>query len=414
MAVISNVLSQHAEEAALLWLARRSATDAPHYRLPDLAKLDGRVEAHLSGLRIAGEDGWAACKEQLSFREEGEVFTAAVLAFEARELFRIATVMQVVEEVNELAGSAASALGWPTFDEALPHIHTLLQSSHPNHQRIAITGAAIHRHHPGSTLVNSLQSADNLLRSRALRAAGELGDRSLADAVVENLRNENPKCRFFAARSGALLGLPEAVAVLQEIADSGAPRAASAADLVVRRMELPQATAWQKYLAEDARHTRLAVLVAGAVGEPSVVPWLTSLMSQVRLARVAGQSFTFITGVDLAYQNLETKRPKDFESGPTENPEDENVDMDLDENLPWPDPEKISDWWQKHRDEFIEGTRYLVGKPITIEWLEEVLRNGYQRQRAAAALELAIRRPGQPLFEVRAPGFRQQQLLGLK
>ena len=41
----------------------------------------------------------------------------------------------------------------------------------------------------------------------------------------------------------------------------------------------------------------------------------------------------------------------------------------------------------------------------------DVLRNGRQRQRAAAALELALQQPGQPLFEVRAPGFRQQQPL---
>ena len=38
-------------------------------------------------------------------------------------------------------------------------------------------------------------------------------------------------------------------------------------------------------------------------------------------------------------------------------------------------------------------------------------RIGRQRQRAAAALELAIRQPSQPLFEVRAPGFRQQTIL---
>ena len=32
----------------------------------------------------------------------------------------------------------------------------------------------------------------------------------------------------------------------------------------------------------------------------------------------------------------------------------------------------------------------------------------------AAAIELAMRQPGQPLFNASAPGFRQQQLLGLK
>jgi hypothetical protein len=48
---------------------------------------------------------------------------------------------------------------------------------------------------------------------------------------------------------------------------------------------------------------------------------------------------------------------------------------------------------------------------MSIAWFQDVLRNGMQRQRAAAALELAMWQPSQPLFEVRAPGFRQQQRL---
>jgi hypothetical protein len=38
---------------------------------------------------------------------------------------------------------------------------------------------------------------------------------------------------------------------------------------------------------------------------------------------------------------LEGKKPEGFEAGPTENPEDENVKMDPDDNLPWPDPALI-------------------------------------------------------------------------
>jgi len=53
----------------------------------------------------------------------------------------------------------------------------------------------------------------------------------------------------------------------------------------------------------------------------------------------------------------------------------------------------------------------LFRSPITPESLHLALKNGYQRQRAAAALELAILKPGRSLFEVRAPGWRQQQLL---
>ena len=53
MSVTPLVIAQHAEESAMLWIHRGVALTSPNYSLPDLAKLDGRVEAHLDGLRVA-------------------------------------------------------------------------------------------------------------------------------------------------------------------------------------------------------------------------------------------------------------------------------------------------------------------------------------------------------------------------
>ena len=177
-------------------------------------------------------------------------------------------------------------------------------------------------------------------------------------------------------------------------------------------MPLPAALSWQERLAAEPKLLRAGISVAGAIGDPSAVPWVISLMNQLPLARLAGESFTMIAGVDLAYRDLERKPPEDFNAGPTEDPKDENVEMDPDDNLPWPEPSLVQKWWDKNRGQFQTSTRYLLGKPMTPDWLKAVLRDGRQRQRAAAALELAIRQPGQPLFNVAAPGFRQQQTLG--
>jgi uncharacterized protein (TIGR02270 family) len=176
-------------------------------------------------------------------------------------------------------------------------------------------------------------------------------------------------------------------------------------------MDLGSARAWHDRLSKEVNSLRLAVIGAGVIGDPSLVPWLFEQMELPRLARVAGEAFTMITGADFAYNNLDSEKPDGFESGPNDDPADEDVAMDPDENLPWPDMKKVEAWWGKHRAEFSSGMRYLTGKPMTIEGLEQVLRIGKQRQRAAAALELAIRQPEKPLFEVRAPGFRQQKLL---
>src|SRR5690242_11375521 len=101
--IIAEIVSQHAEEAAFLWLLRNNAVHAPHYALKDLAKLDDRVEAHLDGLRLAGEEGWELCKAELAYEQDGEVFAASVMAFESGIESRIQVVLDVVEKTPALS-----------------------------------------------------------------------------------------------------------------------------------------------------------------------------------------------------------------------------------------------------------------------------------------------------------------------
>src|SRR5690242_20160228 len=101
--IIAEIVSQHAEEAAFLWLLRSNAIYQPHYALKDLAKLDDRVEAHLDGLRIAGEEGWELCKAELGYKQDGEVFAASVMAFESGIESRIQAVLNVVEQTPALS-----------------------------------------------------------------------------------------------------------------------------------------------------------------------------------------------------------------------------------------------------------------------------------------------------------------------
>ena len=105
----------------------------------------------------------------------------------------------------------------------------------------------------------------------------------------------------------------------------------------------------------------------------------------------------------VAYAGLEGERPEGFESGPTENPEDEDVEMDPDEDLPWPNPELIRASWEKNEDRFRSGARYLLGRPMMFEQMGHVLKTGRQRQRHAAALEMSMLKPGTPSLRSARP-----------
>jgi uncharacterized protein (TIGR02270 family) len=412
-AVIPAVINQHADEAAFLWLLRDAAVSSPHFSLADLAKLDGRVEAHLDGLRIAGAEGRRVCAESLKLEETGEVFAAAVLAFEAGDQPRIQQILNIVAEGPALAAGLISALGWVSFSQAESHARTLLAVESAVLRRVGLAAFTVHRQYPGEALRLAVHDTAPALQALALKAVGELGRLDLVPGAATSLSSENADVRFCAAWSVALLnGSASALSALQSMAEGPGPRQAQILQLAMRRSPPFDAKAWQRKLAQRSEHLRLAIIAACHMGDPEAIPWLIQQMKPLPLARLAGEAFTMITGVDLAFRDLERKPPEDFIAGPTEDPKDENVEMDPDDNLPWPEPSLIQKWWDKNRSQFQNGTRYLLGKPLTADWLKTVLRDGRQRQRSAAALELAIRTPGLPLFNVKAPGFRQIALLG--
>jgi uncharacterized protein (TIGR02270 family) len=412
MAEVSVVLLQHFEQASFLWELRSRAVIASHYSLSDLAKLDQRVDAHIDGLFIAGDEAWRVCFRDSIWEEPGHVFVAAVLAFQSGKEKWIAEIMTVGATDTTLARALISALGWLSYQKAEGIIKRLLDSHSSRLRLIGISAASIHREDTGGQLNRFTVDSDPLNKARALRAVGELGRMDLAMLIRKELNANHDGCRFWAAWSIVLtVGYADALDVLESFVKSDALFSEKALPLMLRRLNLKSAYAWHSRLLNTSKPNRLTVISAGAIGDPALVPWLIEQMGFPLLARIAGETFTMITGVDLAYQDLETEMPNGFESGPNEDPNDENVEMDQDERLPWPDQELVRDWWNNHENEFQIGYRYLLGKPIGEEWMREVLRVGRQRQRAAAALELAIMRSGEPLFEVRAPGFRQQELL---
>ena len=108
--------------------------------------------------------------------------------------------------------------------------------------------------------------------------------------------------------------------------------------------------------------------------------------------RQAGAIGALITGVDLAYADLEGVALDSEERGPTENPADEQVAIDPDDHLPWPDPQLVAKWWEDNRHRFQNGTRHLLGRRAGEEAARHAFAEGYQRQRRAAAYELALLR----------------------
>jgi len=405
--VLPWIISQHAEEAAFQWLLRGDAACAPHYTLGELARLDEVVAAHLDGLFLAGDQGWDICRAELDWAEPGELYAASILGFSSGLTDRIEIVIEAAIASPEAAPGLASALGWMPYEEVRPHIEDLLKNDEPILRALGFSSTAWHRQDPGDCLKSALGKFDSQVTLQALRTVGELGRQDLLPMCQEFVNSDDSETEFWATWAAVVLGDRSAAERLATIATRGGDRAEMSCSVAARAMDRERAISWHLELVSDESQKRLAIIAAGACGGPQQIPWLIEAMSDDEHARIAGESFAFIVGVDLSYAELERDRPEGFESGPNEDSDDDDVDLDLDEDLLWPAPDLVRSWWEKNEGRFDLNRRYLVGGLCERTSLIEVLRNGWQRQRAAAALELVLMDPGQPLFEVRARGDRQ-------
>ena len=410
-AAIDLILQQHIEDAVVLRNIRKFLVSAPHAKWNQLHRGDDRLAAHLDGL-LDSEYGSMHTLQALQNARLNEVFLVAFIVINKRDPVALEKLLAITEALNESHDALISALGWVSTASLQGITKALLDSPNPFRRQVGLAACAMHQVNPGAAVTAALNDENTALRARALRVIADLGLVDHLPACIDALSDENPDCSYQAARAGALLGDRGAsVSALNRIALAPGPWRSRALGLLLRLQSTTDAHATLKALAQDPACVRLLIQGIGTAGASHYVPWLIQQMQDLKLSRLAGESFSFITGLDLAYLDLERKPPEGVDFGPNDDPNDDNVAMDEDDGLPWPDVDKISAWWQAHGHRFAPGTRYFMGEPPSPGHCLDVLKNGFQRQRMAAAVYLCLLKPGTPLFNCAAPAWRQQRLL---
>ena len=410
--MIDSILAQHVEDASLLAGLRLTQVAAPHVNLQHLARLDERIAAHVDGVLVAGDSGWRFCEAALVSASAGTAFTATAATIHARNDERMDRLFALAEALPEVRAGFLSAFGWVSSEQLRSVGASLMTSDNPFRRYTGIAACSMHRVDPGLALTRAIASPDRLSRARALRAAGELGRRDLLSNCIAATREADPDCRFWGAWSAVLLG-DRAYALQALMGACGKPgsHAQRALDLVMLALEPHAARTFLNRVAPDGKRSRLILRALGLVGDASHIPWLIEQMTDAGLARIAGESFSLITGADLDALDLEQAQPESTDLGPNDDPKDDDVQMDPDSDLPWPDVSRVKEWWQANHHSFASGERLFMGRAVTRESCLQVLSDGYQRQRRVAALHLALQNTGEALFEWRAPAWRQQRRL---
>ena len=401
-----DIYEQFVDEASFLWVLRSIAVEQPHYNVASLLELEQRIDAQLDGLMTAVEEAWKICLEALKLEGPGEVFTSTVIAFKSHDIAKIQRAVEVGLGGDEAVKGLISALGWLPGKLVHSWIKRFFSSKDLDHKYLALAACSVRRENPAEHLNQMLGRDDckehEKLYVRALRLIGEFKRQDLMPVLDEAAKSDSENIQFWSAWSAILLGNRAAVDQLEPFVFKNGPNQVKAIDIAFRVLPMERARKWITRLVNDKKQIRAAVKATGVLGDPHAVNWLIRIMQDESVGKLSGEAFSLITSIDLEQNLLVLENPPGVAPQPNDDVEDDDVSLDEDENLPWPDAEKISKIWINEGKNFVSGQRYFMGQPIRPEYLNNMLDSAYQRQRHAAALELSLLDSTMPLQNTRA------------
>lgn len=389
-----DIYHQYLDNVSFLWILRSIAVDQPHYNLQDLRELEERIEAQLDGLMLSVEQSWSICEEVLDLHDPGELFAAAVIAFRSHDANKVQRVVEVGLEDDLAVKGLVSAMSWLPGNLLHGWLEKFINSKNLEHKYLAVAACGLRRENPGESLNRILQREDcqaNVrLYARALKLAGEIRRQDLMPELLTATESEEADVQFWALWAAVLLGRHELAEKFQPFILSAGPRQQDAIELAFRVLPIDQARSLIAQLGKDPEQARAVIKACAVLGDPHAVNWLIARMEDDALARLSGEAFAQITGIDLQANGLHRELSDEERMTGIDEESDAGLSVEQDENLPWPDITKVKSTWINLSHRFIAGQRYFLGKNIQVDQLRSKLKNTNQRQRHAAALELAL------------------------
>ncbi len=343
-------IALHAEELAYLWQRRRASLRSPDITLPDLTYLQERIEAHLQGLLVAGDELAPMLDAFLHGDQRDEAFAAAWALLRSAQPGNARKVLEafaaargpVLEGFADALATAPATLTAATLQAALAH-------GSPAHAAAAALALGCHR----------------LLDARSPRLAGLLLDASPAIAPLawRALRAlDGPPAAAPLPFGEALRGPSKALR--QAALDVAVWRGEAWVPDVVRQLAAGGDEAglgWYAVLCPaDEQHAALALFadrpvpqrtaLAARLGQPAAIEAELAWMADPdhMLAAAAAQAWEQLTGL-----SVEGER----RALPAADP----LEQDFPVMVRLPDLARARQQWDAHRERWLAGGRWCRG-----------------------------------------------------
>lgn len=395
-----DVVDQLITSASFLWILKENSTRQIGYSLDDKYDYEHRLERQLNSLMLYFEDAWELSLESLGFNDSGDAFVCAVLAFRSLDSNNIQFLLEKCNDNPSLSKGLISALAWLPSNIVGEWLSKFIQSKDLFHKYIAIYAYRIRNEKPGVIFPKLLERDDCIqnekLYGQCLRLIGELKLNEHKHLLSPAFNDERKNIQFWAQRSAVFLGDHSHLKKIQEYSLVPTPYQESATSIALRISSIADARNLIAKMIEHKTQSRIILYALRVLGDTQAIPWVINKMEDPVLARFAGHTFSTITGIDILKQGLVFELPELASPEELENQE-ADLDIDIDENLAWPDVQKIKATWQRYSQNFPAGQRLLHGKMLSASWLMEKYDQVSVYEQQELATELALIQTQKPL-----------------
>lgn len=288
--IVADIVRQHAEQAAFFWAQRDTLLMDDPPDLPIVAGVDGRLEANLDGLRIAGPAAWpfvVAAYED--FPEKGELFLYTWLAIEQSDGRRVVEAVRLGRQSGDDARGLVGALAWHKPETIAPLVRDWISAQDAFERFLGVSACLGHCVDPKLMLTRLVCDPDARVRAVSLRLAGRLRRVDLVKEMRAALEDDEEQPRFWSAWALTELGSGDlASPALRKAAISGGPDAMTALRAAVKSAPDRDVRAWMGGLLKSPETAPLAVRGAGMLGDRTLLHWLIHQMRHPALAGPAG------------------------------------------------------------------------------------------------------------------------------
>lgn len=362
--LIADILIEHYEELDYLWGRRQSALSDPAYTPRELADLEERVEAHVQGLLIAGDQLVPLVRAGLGSDEPTVAFASA---YPLLRLNRDDAAGFVLEAFLQAKDGPLAGLTWALSHgpvaPILPQLRAAMVSGPP--AVAAMVAEVLAFHAPADVDAEAfhrlLIHEEPAIRRQGWRASARLKTSWSPKFYQAALGDPEPSVRREVLHAAAWAAQPWILDRCRASAREPVPESFEELRLLAV-LGQPQdcATLRQARCAEVLGAAWFTLL--GITGSPGVIPDLIRGMEDPdpRLAVEAGKAFARITGRDVQSQVRVQLPPEDGHE-----PDDFEKQF-LDEAF-LPDPAMAREHWEKIKGRSTEAPRWCRGSAVTRE-----------------------------------------------